>query len=142
MTKLKSKSEIFRKAWQIAREAALRWGGSARSYLGAALRSIYADLRKAAMRAACCRIARSMEARQAAARSAAAAEEVSRYVWSFQAAKAAKAADPVVEQASAAGVTAPATSTGFVTKVSNIVSKTLGFFRKVFDFSPREVALE
>lgn len=130
MLKIKTKSEIFREAWQIARDAALRWGGSARSYLGAALRSIYADLRNVAMRAALHCIGRA----QQVAKQNAITDGV------YQVMTKLNTHSTTVDQApeAATGVVAKA-----VTKVSNIVSKTLGFFRKVFNFNQtQEVALE
>lgn len=125
MLKVKSKSDIFREAWQIARDAASRWGGSARSYLGAALRSIYADLRKSAFR---------FLDRPVAVDAAVKADVYSAMITLNT------PSNNIVDQAIA---TVSSVASMAVAKVSTIVSKTFGFIRKAFDFSPtQEVALE
>ncbi|KQS91053.1 hypothetical protein ASG42_11215 [Rhizobium sp. Leaf391] len=124
MLKVKSKSQIFKEAWQIAKAAALRWGGSARSYLAAALRSIYADLRKTAYRAL------DRVYKQAAINTG-----VYQVMTTLNA-----PSDTLVDQVIA---TVSAAASTAVAKVSTIASKTLGFFKKVFDFATaQEVALE
>lgn len=126
MLKAKSKSQIFMEAWQIAKDAALRWGGSARSYLAAALREIYAELRKV---------------REAAARSAAKEAATTNFVYEVMIAIHSPSTT-IIDQAVA---TVLAVVSKAVAKVSTIASKTFGFIRKVCDFGPinrMEVALE
>jgi hypothetical protein len=124
MLKIKTKSEIFREAWQIAKAAALRWGGSARSFLAAALRSIYADLRTSAYRAL------DRVAKEAA---------INNGLYQVMATLNAPSIT-IVDQAIA---TVSAVVSKVVDKVSDIAVKALGLFRKVCDVSPvQEVALE
>lgn len=125
MLKIKTKSEIFREAWQIAREAAIRWGGSARSYLGAALRSIYADLRKSALR---------FLDRPVSVDAAVRADVYSAMIALNT------PSTTVVDKAIA---TVSSVASTAVAKISAITGKALAFIRNALDFSPRqEVALE
>ena len=125
MHKIKTKSEIFREAWQIARDAASRWGGSARSYLGASLRSIYADLRKYAFRFL----------DRPVCVDAAVRADVYSVMTTLNA-----PSNTIVDKAIATVSSAASTA---VAKVSTIAAKALGFIKKVFDFSSvPEVALE
>lgn len=133
MLKVKSKSEIFREAWQIAKDASSRWGGSARSYLAAALRTIYAELRNAAMRAAYQALARKVSARVSAEKVA-----ITNGVYEVLIAVNTPS-NTIVDQAVA--VVSNAIST-VVAKVSTFARKAFGFAKKVFDFTPKEVALE
>jgi len=125
MLKVKSKSEIFREAWQIARDAAIRWGGSARSYIGAALRSIYADLRKVAYR---------FLDRPVSVDVAVVADVYSTMI------KLNVPSNTFVDQAIA---TVSSVASTAVAKVSAIAVKAFRFIEKALGFSPRqEVALE
>lgn len=109
----------------MARTAAARWGGSARSYLGAALRSIYADLRKAAYRF----LDRPVSV-EAAVRADVCSVMTTLYAPSTT----------IVDQAIA---TVSAVASTAVAKVSTIAVKAFSFIKKVFDFAPiQDVALE
>ena len=124
MLKIKTKSEIFREAWQIARDAANRWGGSARSYLGAALRSIYAELRKSAFR---------FLDRPVSVDAAVVAD-----IYSVMATL--NTPSTMVDHAIATVSSAASTA---VAKVSTIAAKAINFMKKVFNFGTvKEVALE
>ena len=125
MLQMKSKSEIFREAWQIARDAAHRWGGSARSYIGAALRLIYADLRKSTFRFL--------------DRPVSVDDAVRTDVYSAM----------ITLNTSSTTVVGKAIATVFsvastaVAKVSAIATKAILFVKKVFNLTPiQEVALE
>lgn len=124
MLQVKSKSQIFKEAWQIARDAASRWGGSARSYLGAALRSIYADLRKCAFRF----LDRPVSV-DAAVRS-----DV------YDAMTTLNTQTTIVDQAI---TILSAVASKAVAKVYAITGKAITFIKKAFNFGPvQEVALE
>ena len=125
MLQVKSKSQIFREAWQIARDAASRWGGSARSYLGAALRSIYAELRKQAFR---------FLDRPVSVDAAVAADVYSTMI---------KLNTPSITIVDKAIATVSSVASTAVAKVSSIATKAFTFIKKAFTFkSVQEVALE
>lgn len=126
MLKVKSKSEIFREAWQMARDATLRWGGSARLYLAAALRAIYADLRKAAMHAAYHNLACSVDARSA--------KEVAVTPSVYEVMIAVNT--PSTTIADQAMATVSSVVSNAVAKLPRIATKAFAFIKKLFDFAP------